>query len=366
MSNIEARFSGRLGSFTLDAGFSIPGEGITGLFGPSGCGKTTILRCLAGLTRLADGYLSIDGVVWQGKRTFLAPYKRPVGYVFQEPCLFAHLSVLENLRYGLVRNRERSPSLGLESVIELMGIRGLLERSAAGLSGGEKQRIAIGRALLSQPRFLLMDEPLSALDRQSRNEILPYLETLHQTLSMPIMYVSHDFLEIERLADHLVLMTKEGRVQACGVLTALLTDLSLPIARQPDAAVVLTVTAENYDEAYDITECGVDGAQFLVPGVLGPQGTQRRIRVRASDVSLVKGEQPRGTSVLNILPARVLSAQTANANQMLVLLGLAGTTRDVKLLSSVTRKSWDMLGLKAGDFVFAQVKSMALADRSGP
>ena len=362
MSSIEACFSGRLGSFALDACFSIPGEGITGLFGPSGCGKTTILRCLAGLTRLKDGYLSINGEVWQGKRTFLAPYKRPVGYVFQEPRLFPHLSVLENLRYGLVRNRERSPSLALENVIELMGIRGFLERSPAGLSGGEKQRIAIGRALLSQPRLLLMDEPLSALDRQSRNEILPYLEILHHALSMPIVYVSHDFLEIERLADHLVLMTKEGRVQASGTLTTLLTDLSLPIARQPEAATVLTVTTANYDEAYDITECRVDGVRLFVPGVLGPQGSQRRIRVRASDVSLVKGEQPRRTSVLNILPARVLSAQTASANQTLVLLALAGTAADVRLLSSVTRKSWDALELKAGDFVYAQIKSMALAD----
>jgi len=176
------------------------------------------------------------------------------------------------------------------------------------------------------------------------------------------VYVSHDFLEIERLADHLVLMAKEGRVQASGELRALLTDLSLPIARQPDAAAVLTVIVENYDQTYDITECGVDNVRLLVPGVLGPKGTPRRIRIRASDVSLVKSEQPRATSVLNILPARILSAEMTSANQTLVLLGLTGTTEDMKLLSSVTRKSWDTLGLKAGDFVFAQVKSMALAD----
>ncbi len=362
MSGIEAHFSGRVGGFVLDAGFSIPGKGITGLFGPSGCGKTTILRCLAGLTRLKDGYLSIDGVVWQNKKAFLAPHKRPVGYVFQEPHLFPHLSVLKNLRYGLARNREISPSLSFEHVVELMGVRGLLERSVAGLSGGEKQRIAIGRALLSQPRLLLMDEPLSALDRDSRNEIFPYLETLHQTLSLPIVYVSHDFPEIERLADHLVLMTKDGRVQASGALTALLTDLSLPIARQPDAAVVLTVTTANYDQTYDITECTIAGVRFLVPGVLGQQGTHRRLRVRASDVSLVKGEQPQGTSVLNILPARIVSAHAASTNQTLVLLSLAGTAGEVRLLSSVTRKSWDTLGLKPGDSVFAQIKGMALAD----
>ncbi len=360
MSGVEARFRGAVGGFSLDVSFHTPAKGITGLFGPSGCGKTTVLRCIAGLTRLADGYLRADGAVWQDTDQFLPPHKRAVGYVFQEPRLFSHLPVLGNLQYGL--RRATTQTIGLEPIIDLMGIRDLLQRAPATLSGGQRQRIAIGSALLSQPRLLLMDEPLSALDRQSKNEILPYLESLPRALSIPIIYVSHDLAEVERLADHLVLMGKDGRVQAAGPLTQLLTDLSLPLARLPESAAVLALTVEQYDAHYDVTQCRIDGLPFFVPGALGPKGTLRRIRVRASDVSLAT-QQPTGTSVLNVLPARILSAGTANPSQMLVLLSLAGTTGESRLLSSITRKSWDGLALRAGSQIFAQVKGMALTDR---
>jgi molybdate transport system ATP-binding protein len=359
MSGVEARFRGAVGGFLLDVSFSTPAKGITGLFGSSGCGKTTVLRCIAGLTRLADGYLKADGAVWQDAHQFLAPHKRAVGYVFQEPRLFAHLSVLDNLQYGLRRATART--IGLQPIIDLMGIRDLLQRSPATLSGGERQRIAIGRALLSQPRLLLMDEPLSALDRQSKNEILPYLESLPRALSIPIIYVSHDLAEIERLSDHLVLMAG-GRVQATGPLTELLTDLSLPLARLPESAAILSLAVEHYDAQYDVTQCRIDGLLFYVPGALGPPGAVRRMRVRASDVSLAT-QQPSGTSVLNILPARVLSAETASPSQMLVLLSLAGASGETRLLSSITRKSWDALFLHPGSQLFAQIKGMAMVDR---
>ncbi len=358
MSGVDARFGGSFGDFRLDISFSAPTKGVTGLFGPSGCGKTTVLRCIAGLTRLADGYLKVDGAVWQDADRFLAPHKRAVGYVFQEPRLFSHLSVLGNLNYGL--RRATTHSIGLEPIIDLMGIRDLLQRSPTTLSGGERQRIAIGRALLSQPRLLLMDEPLSALDRQSKNEILPYLENLSRALSIPIIYVSHDLVEIERLADHLVLM-RDGRIQASGPLTALLTDLSLPLARLPEAAAMLCLTVEHYDAQYDLTRCRIDGLPFFVPGALGSTGTVRRVRVRASDVSLAT-QQPSASSVLNILPARILSFETASPGQILVLLSL-GVTGETRLLSSITRKSWDTLGLQPGSQLFAQIKGMAMADR---
>jgi len=359
MNEVAARFQGKIGSFQLDVAFTAPAQGITGLFGPSGCGKTTLLRCLAGLTRLEGGSLLVGDAVWQDGRHFLAPYKRPVGYVFQEPRLFPHLSVLGNLRYGLRRVRTPAPGFGLEPMIELMGLRGLLQRSPTALSGGERQRVAIGRALLAQPKLLLMDEPLSALDREAKNEILPYLEGLPRALSIPIIYVSHDMMEIERLADHLVVMRKDGKVRAAGRLHDLLADISFPLAQSPEAAMVLGVTVEYYDAAYDLSTCMVGGVQILVPGALGPAGTLRRLRVRASDVSLIKGT-PQNTSVLNILSARVIGVETVSANQMLVLLGLEGGTR---LLSSITRKSWDALALQIGDAVFAQVKGMALADQ---
>ncbi len=361
MSVIDARFKGMLGNFALDTSFTIPASGVTCLFGPSGCGKTTVLRCLAGLARLPGGYLNVGGVIWQDSKQFLPPHKRPVGYVFQEPRLFPHLSVLDNLKYGMHRAGPASPALRLDSIIDLMGISTLLSRSPAALSGGERQRVAIGRAVLSQPRLLLMDEPISALDRDAKNEILPYLETLAQTLAIPITYVTHDFTEVERLADHLVLFGKNGQVQASGALQVLLSDISLPIARLPEAAMVLAVTIEGYDADYGLTSCSAGGTRFLVPGDLGPSASTRRLRIRASDVSLAKSE-PQDTSLLNILPARIVSFEEAGANQMLILLELDEAGDKACVLSSVTRKSWDMLALHIGSRVFAQVKGMALAD----
>lgn len=360
MSRIEARFKVAAGQFSLDVAFSCPSRGVTGLFGPSGCGKTTMLRCFAGLIRADEGYLRIGNEIWQEGEQFLAPHKRPVGYVFQEARLFPHLSVVGNLQYGL-RRAVMPHTIGFETVVDLLGLVDLLERSPSTLSGGERQRVAIARALLSQPRILLMDEPLSALDRASKREILPYLEDLADVLSLPILYVSHDLSEIERLADHLVLMAKGGRVQAYGALSTLLTDFTLPLPRFADSATVLTLAVERYDAAYDITECRIGAAPFLVPGELGRQGTRRRIRIQANDVSLVKGK-PHDTSVLNVLPAQILSVEQVDLNQAIILLGVDGGTADARLLSSVTRKSWERLKLARGDRVFTQVKGMALVD----
>lgn len=210
---IEARFAGQLGEFRLNAAFSAPARGITGLFGPSGCGKTTLLRCLAGLTRM-DGALNVDGEVWQDARTFVAPHRRCAAYVFQDADLFTHLSVRANLEFGL---RRAGPAAGVafDEVVGLLSLEGLLTRSTTRLSGGERQRVSIGRALLSQPRLLLLDEPLAGLDTTAKAEILPYLERLPAAVAVPVIYVSHDLAEIARLADYLVVM-KAGRVAASG------------------------------------------------------------------------------------------------------------------------------------------------------
>lgn len=355
---IEAHFSGRLGKFALDAAFALPNVGVTGLFGPSGCGKTTMLRCLAGLTRL-KGTLAVEGETWQDAGAFLPPHRRPIGYVFQEPRLFPHLTVRQNLLYGYRRSAQRREALGFEEVTALMGVGAFIERPTGALSGGEKQRVAVARALLSQPRLLLMDEPLSALDRDARAEILPYLESLHRAMALPVVYVTHEFAELERLADHLVLMEK-GAVLAAGPFADLVTDLALPIARRPDSVAALDVMIDSYDEAYDLTVCRLGALVLSVPGRLGSAGAGRRVLVRAGDVSLVKGARPMGTSLLNILPARVLSAEIVAAGRVQVLLSLEGV--EGRLLAGVTRKSWDMLQLAPGDAVFAQVKGVALAD----
>ena len=219
---IQAVFSGRIGNFSLDASFAAPATDVTAIFGPSGCGKTTVARCLAGLHYLPGSFCAIDGDIWQDPSTFRKAHQRPIGYVFQEASLFSHLSVKRNLLFGAAHsiNATGPEGIGLDEVIELLGLAKLLERSPQNLSGGERQRVAIGRALLSQPKLLLMDEPLSALDRPTKSEILPFLERLHERLSLPVIYISHDMSEIERLADHLILM-QHGKVVGAGPLQVL-------------------------------------------------------------------------------------------------------------------------------------------------
>ncbi len=357
---ITAQFSQRLGGFLLDISFQAPGSGVTALFGPSGCGKTTVLRCIAGLERVEAGHLTVNGDVWQDGRRFLSPHRRPVGYVFQEASLFPHLSVRDNLRYGLKRAKVIPPFIGYNDVVDLLGIAPLLERPTSLLSGGERQRVAIGRALLSQPRLLLMDEPLSALDRFSKDDILPYLERLHGIFSIPVLYVSHDIVEIERLADTLILM-KEGQIQAAGPLPALLADPALPLARRPEAASVLEAQVDSIDAVYGLTEVSVPGGRLLVPGDLGPRGTRRRVRVLASDVSLGR-RMPVDTTILNALPARILHGVPSTDHQITVVLALGTDGSGARLLARISRKSWDTLAFQPGDPVIARVKGVALTD----
>lgn len=361
--DIAVGFSGELGGFALDVSFAAPGQGITALFGPSGCGKTSVLRCIAGLQKLR-GSCRVGGETWQDERTFLPPHRRPVGYVFQEASLFPHLPVRGNLLYA---SRGKAPAngpgmIGFEETVELLGLARLLERAPERLSGGERQRVAIGRALLSQPRLLLMDEPLSALDRETRDEILPFLEKLHETLAIPVLYVTHDMSEVERLADHLVLL-RAGKVVTAGPLRDIQSDIDLPLARQRDAAVSLDAAVVGHDAAYGLLTLDVDGGKFLVPGPaeLAP-GTHLRLRIGAGNVSVTL-EEPRSTSILNVLPARIASSRALGEREMILLLALGRDGDGAQLLARVTKRSWDHLKLADGLPVFAQIKSAALASR---
>jgi molybdate transport system ATP-binding protein len=362
---IVARFRGTLGAFDLDASFETPMQGVTALFGPSGCGKTTVLRCVAGLQMLPDGDLSVGGEIWQDGAVFRPPHERSIGYVFQEASLFPHLSVRGNLLYGQRRALRRGAKQAtcLDDVVALLGMEGLLERSPLRLSGGERQRVAVGRALLSQPRLLLMDEPLAGLDRLSKDEILPYLEALHTALSIPVLYVSHDLAEVERLADHLVLI-EAGRVVAHGPLEELQADPTLPVARLPEAAVALNATVTRYDADYGLTTLSIDGGRIIAPGQYGAPGTPQRVRVGASDVSLAR-QNPGPSTILNVLPARVAAAEPQDAAQMNVVVRLGRAGEGARLLARVTRKSWEALGAKPGDLVHVQVKSVALVAAGG-
>ncbi len=358
---IEVGFRGTLGRFALDATFTVPAKGVTALFGPSGCGKTTVLRCMAGLHRLSGGLCTVGGDVWQSRTTFRPAHKRPVGYVFQEASLFPHLSVRHNLLFGAPRRRPISAAAEthFNEVIDLLGLAGLLERSPQNLSGGERQRVAIGRALLSEPKLLLMDEPLSALDRQTKDEILPFLERLHASLLLPVIYVSHDIAEVERLADYLVLM-QAGHVVAAGRFSDVLSDPALPLALTKEAAVSLDAIVSSYDEKYGLAILEVDGGRFTAPMPSAPIGGRRRLIIAASAVSLAR-EPPHATTVLNILPATILSVTPAGEHETVVLLGLGPEGAGSHLLARITRRSWDDLGLAKGMTIYAQVKGVALA-----
>ena len=363
---IRAEFCGTLGKFTLDAGFTAPSKGVTALFGPSGCGKTTVLRCIAGLNRLADGVCDIDGEVWQDRDgTFLPTHMRPLGYVFQEASLFPHLSVRRNLLFGAPRGAAgpRKGGVAFDEVADLLGVTPLLDRSPRNLSGGERQRVAIGRALLSQPKLLLMDEPLSALDRVTKGEILPFLERLRDRLSLPIVYITHDIAEVERLADQVVLMDK-GHVLASGPLAELQSDPSLPLAMARDAAVTLDATVEAYDAAYGLLTLMVRGGRFAVSAPAAPPGERRRVRVIAGDVSLAR-EPPGPSSILNIAPGRIVSATPVDSSELVAVVALGHDGKGVRLLSRLTRKSWDQLELGKDAPVYAQVKTVALGPGRG-
>jgi molybdate transport system ATP-binding protein len=358
---IEVAFRGTLGRFGLDAAFTVPATGITALFGPSGCGKTSVLRCMAGLQRLSEGFCAISGEIWQDRTTFRPAYTRPVGYVFQEASLFPHLSVRRNLLFGAPRRRQISAvtETHFNEVINLLGLAALLERSPQNLSGGERQRVAVGRALLSEPKLLLMDEPLSALDRQTKAEILPFLERLHANLSLPVIYVSHDIAEVEHLADNLVLM-QAGRIVAAGRFSEVSSNPNLPLALAKEAAISLDAVVRTYDERYGLATLDVEGGSFTVPMPSASIGSRRRLTIAASAVSLAR-EPSRATTVLNILPAVILSVTSTGEHEAVVVLGLGPEGTGSRLLARITRRSWDDLGLAEGIAIYAQVKGVALA-----
>ncbi len=361
---IRAEFRGTIGKFALDAGFTAPAKGVTALFGPSGCGKTTVLRCIAGLLQV-NGVCEIDGEVWQDREgAFLPTYRRPLGYVFQEASLFQHLSVRRNLLFGAPRHDGGgAKGIAFDEVVELLGVQRLLDRSPRNLSGGERQRVAIGRALLSQPKLLLMDEPLSALDRATKNEILPFLERLRDRLNLPVVYITHDIAEVERLADQMVLMEK-GRVIGAGPLEDLQSDPSLPLAVARDAAVSFDGVVQASDEAYGLVTLKVRGGSLTVPAPPAAIGEHRRIRVIAGDVSLAR-EAPGQSSILNVLPARIVSMKSVDGNEIVVVVALGADGAGARLLSRLTRKSGEMLGLAESMSVHAQVKAVALAPGRG-
>ena len=351
---IEMRFSLSWPGFSLEVDLQCPGKGVTALFGRSGSGKTTLLRTIAGLEKVIHGKLVINGETWQDDGIFLPTHRRPLGYVFQEASLFPHLSVRGNLDYGR-RRVGHADHAHFEAMIQLLGIGNLLERHPERLSGGERQRVAIARALLTQPKILLMDEPLASLDQERKNEVLPYIEQLHNALKIPVIYVSHSPDEVARLADHLVVLEK-GRVLGSGPLTATLARLDLPIRLYEDAGVVLQAVVAARDIQWHLARVDFPGGVLWTRDKGHPIGHAVRVRILARDISLSR-EPIFGTSIINTLSTRIIElGDDAHPALCLVQLDAGGTP----LLARLTRRSAVTLGLAPGDQVWAQIKAVAL------
>ncbi|MBK1725237.1 molybdenum ABC transporter ATP-binding protein [Thiocystis violacea] len=359
MSRIQARFHLDYPEFSLDVDLDLPGRGVTALFGHSGSGKTTLLRLIAGLQQVRDGHLRLNGQVWQDGETFLPTYLRPLGYVFQEASLFPHLSARGNLAYGMRRVGSAMDRQALNQAVELLGIAHLLKRRPHQLSGGERQRVVIARALALHPKLLLMDEPLAALDLKRKQEILPYLERLHDALDIPVLYVSHAPDEVARLADTVVLL-EQGRVRAQGTVTEVFSRLDLSLAQDQGASTLIECTIAGHDDEDALTRVTFAGGPLWLGHLQGPVGARVRARIHARDVSLALDE-PTSSTILNILPARIRELREIEPAQVLVKLAL-GPDQATPLLARITRHSCARLGLQPGQPVFAQVKTVALMD----
>jgi molybdate transport system ATP-binding protein len=354
--SIDAHFRHKFGAFALDVSFNIREPGITALFGPSGSGKTTTINALAGLFRPSEGRIAIDEriVLDTQSRVFLPARERRVGYVFQDARLFPHMSVLDNLRFGW-RRTGRPDDAAFADVIALLGLEALLARKPARLSGGERSRVALGRALLVDPTLLLLDEPLAALDAARREEILPYLERLRDQARIPMVYVTHSVEEMSRLADQVVVL-KAGRVTSQGRVFDLLSDLEFSALTGISAyGAVIPVRVSAHREADGLTMLSFDGGELAVPRVERAVDAELRIRIRAEDILLAL-DTLAAISANNVLPATVTGVQIRDTAHADVQLACGG----VKLVARITRASLARLKIAAAMPIFAIVKSVTI------
>lgn len=353
---IEIDVARALGDFALDVRFTAESRGITALFGQSGAGKTSVVNMLAGLLRPDRGRIEVDGrTLFDSEAGIdLAPEKRRLGYIFQEDRLFPHLSVRGNLEYGLRRAPADARRLRTGQVADVLDIAPLLARRPHTLSGGEKQRVAIGRALLAAPRLLLMDEPLASLDNARKNEILPFIERLRDEFAIPIVYVSHSAEEIVRLANTLVLLSA-GRVAATGPVEALMSRLDLrPLTGRYEAGAVIAGRIEGSDPAFGLSHLAFPGGVLKLPLGELAEGAEVRVRIRARDVTIAR-DRPTGISTLNIFAARIEEIGGEDGPLVDVRLDIG-----VPLWARITRRALHDLGLGVGDSAHALIKSVAI------
>lgn len=340
--------------FRLQLDCELPDRGVTAIYGPSGSGKSTLLDCVAGLRKPGpDSRVCFRGETWQQGEHFTPSWLRNVAYVFQDARLFPHLSVAQNLQYAVDR-RQRKDGISLAQAVDWLDLADLLAREPGALSAGQRQRVAIGRALLSAPELLLLDEPLANLDHSASRQCLASLQHLAQQLDLPMLYVSHDIEEVSQLADHLLLL-EAGRSVGQGSLLELCGRLDTHLSHEEQAAAIVVGTILGHDTDFDLTELEVEGQTLLVGAQQQLPGQRRRLRIPARDVSVCR-QKPDDSSILNILPVTLIQIEADGAARVLLRLALGSQF----LLARITRKSASKLQLQVGDQLFAQIKSAAL------
>jgi len=350
--------------FKLDVDHRVLLQGITGLFGASGGGKSTLLRIIAGFEKTARGKISFDGDAWQdsSRRQFLPSHRRPVGFVFQDTRLFDHLDVAGNLAFAAQRHKLKQSSIGQQEVLSAFDLQGLLSRRVTGLSGGERQRIAIARTLLTQPRILLLDEPLAALDRGRKSEILPYLESLPQRFGIPVIYVSHSVDEVARLCDRVIAL-QDGHIAAVGGAADVLNHLDEHATRL-STELFTVLEAKVIEQLTDVQLTRLDhaGQTFVVPMLTHlPNGTDVRLNVRASDVAIAT-EAPRNLSFRNVLRGTLSGIESRPDSPFATALVDIGGGTTVR--AQLTRHAVAELNLRAGMPVFALLKTASFDRQS--
>jgi len=357
---IEVDIEQRLGTFDLRVAFQADAP-VLGLFGRSGAGKSSVINAIAGTSSPARGRIRIgDTTLFDTRaRIDVPPEKRRIGYVFQDALLFPHLTVERNLLYGHRLRSTGERFIEPTRVVQLLGLQHLLLRRPANLSGGEKQRVAIGRALLAQPRILLMDEPLASLDVPRKTEVLDYIERLRRELGIPIVYVSHSVPEITRLADTVVVLS-EGRCLACGPVEEVMGRLDLrPATGRYEAGALIDARVVAHDDADQLTTLRFDGGELVVPRLEAVPGERVRTRIRARDVSLAL-HRPESLSILNVLRGTVVAVSDEEGAVVDVQLRVGGAIVTVR----ITRRSRNELGIVEGVEVYALIKAVSFDQRS--
>jgi len=353
---IEGNLTLKKGNFELLSGaFAFPAQGVSVLFGRSGSGKSTLLRAITGLDADTRGQLTFKGETWQNQAWRLPTTQRDIGFVFQEAALFPHLSVRGNLNYALQRAPAAPPD-ALTKTAARLGIDPLLDQTVTTLSGGERQRVAIARALLSQPRLLCMDEPLSALDWRAKAELLALIDGLAQETGLPVLYITHAPLEVERLASRVIFMA-DGRIERIETLREALARPDSPLFDEEGPVSVLHGTLQHTD-AHGLTSFGNDALQLRLSLPPGANPSASRLRVLARNVSLAT-VQPQGLSILNQLPITIAALHPGAQGRVTVVCLLADGQ---SLLAEITAYSCQTLALKPGMQVFALIKSVALME----